>query len=168
MVLWWETSLLTPEGHGEAVIHSCFFSDVQGCAFHELYHNRSDWMNQSISDGWRFWPWPWEALWFMEPLNFCYEELFRQVKLYSFTLGRKEIFLQFLFITYCKSDFAITDFEISSWASKPPWCSASPSKFSKAGFSLQVLPLKLLEGSFAYPCMCRAQNWYKNGGRTVA
>lgn len=166
MVLCLETSLWTSEGHGEVSYILAFYSDVQSCVFHTLYLNRSEWMNQSVSDGWRFWLWPWEALRFMEPLNFYYEELFRQVKLQSFTLGRKEIFLQFLFITYYKSDFAMTDFDISSWASKPPWCAASPSKFSKAGFPLQVLPLKLLGGSFAYPCMCRAQNWYKNGGRT--
>lgn len=122
-------------------------------------------MNKSISDGWRFWPWPWEALHFMEPLNFCYEELFRHVKWYSFTLGRKEIFLQFLFITYCKSAFAMSDFDISSWASKPPWSSASPSKFSKAEFSLQTLPPSLLGGNFAHLCLCRAQNQYKSEGR---
>lgn len=80
-------------------------------------------------------------------------------------MGRKEIFLQFLFITYCKSDFAMPDFDISSWASKPPWSSASPSKFSKAGFSLQTLPPNLLGGNFAYLCLCRAQNWYKSEGR---
>jgi hypothetical protein len=32
----------------------------------------------------------------------------------------------------------MTDFDISPWASKPPWSSASPSKFPETGFSLQV------------------------------
>lgn len=76
-------------------------------------------------------------------------------------MGRKEIFLQFLFITYCKSAFAMADFDISSWASKPPWSSASPSRFSKAGFSLQTLPPNLLGENFAYPCVYRAQNPYR-------
>lgn len=75
-----------------------FYSDVQGCAFHKPYLNRSEWMNQSISDGWRFWPWPWEALWFMEPLNFYYEELFRQVVEFYFGEERDfpSVFIHYL------------------------------------------------------------------------
>lgn len=76
----------------------------------------------------------------------------------GFYFGEERDFSSVFIHYYCKSDFAMTDFNISPWASKPPWSLASPSKFPNTGFFLQAWPPNLPWESFAYAHLCGAQH----------